>query len=91
MAKRRRGGTSDQGRAYRQRGHDIALQFAQYLGLSTDYQRDRRAKKDVIDPAGDAHSVKAGIEKWQGALYRRSRFESDIGFQTLNGNWCAPY
>ena len=85
MAKRRRGGTTEQGRAYRQRGHDIALKFAQHLGLSTDYQRDPKAKKDVIDPAGDAHSVKAGLKKWQGALYRRSRFESDIGFQTLNG------
>ena len=85
MAKGRRGGTTEQGRAYRQRGHNIALQFAQHLGLDEDYQRDKKAKKDVIDPAGDAHSVKAGIKKWQGALYRRSRFESDIGFQTLNG------
>lgn len=85
MARRRRGGTTEQGRAYRQRGHDIALEFAQHLGLSKDYQRDKKAKKDVIDPAGDAHSVKAGITKWQGALYRRSRFENDIGFQTLNG------
>ena len=51
----------------------------------SDYQRDQRAKKDVVDPAGDTHSVKAGLKKWQGALYRRSRFEKDIGFQTLNG------
>lgn len=85
MTEGRRGGTTQQGRAYRQRGHDIALEFAHHLGLSTDYQRDRRAKKDVIDPAGDAHSVKAGLIRWQGALYSRSRFESDIGFQTLNG------
>lgn len=85
MTKRRRGGTTEQGRKYRQRGHDIALQFAQHLGLSSDYQRDSKAKKDVIDPAGDAHSVKAGIKKWQVSLYRRSRFENDIGFQTLNG------
>ena len=85
MAKGRRGGTTEQGRAYRQRGHDVALEFAQHLGLDEDYQRDKKAKKDVIDPAGDAHSVKAGIKKWQGALYRRSRFENDVGFQTLNG------
>lgn len=85
MARGRRGGTTEQGREYRQRGHDIALQFAQHLGLTTDYQRDPKAKKDVIDPAGDAHSVKAGIKKWQGALYRRSRFENDVGFQVLNG------
>ena len=85
MAKRRRGGTTEQGRAYRQRGHDIALGFAHLLGVSSDYQRDQQAKKDVVDPAGDTHSVKAGIKKWQGALYRRSRFESDIGFQALNG------
>ncbi len=85
MANRRRGGTTEQGRAYRQRGHDIALNFAHLLGLSSDYQRDPKAKKDVIDPAGDAHSVKAGLKKWQGALYSRSRFENDVGFQTLNG------
>lgn len=85
MARRRRGGTTEQGRAYRQRGHDIALEFAHLLGVSSDYQRDQQAKKDVVDPAGDTHSVKAGLKKWQGALYRRSRFENDVGFQTLNG------
>ena len=45
MAKGRRGGTTEQGRAYRQRGHDMALEFAQHLGLDEDYQRDKQAKK----------------------------------------------
>ena len=85
MSPARRGGTSDQARSYRQQGHDDALQFAQCLGLDEDYRNDKQAKKDVIDPSGDAHSVKSGQKKWQIFLYRRSRFENDDGFQALNG------
>ena len=80
-----REGTPGQARAYRQKGHDDALQFALHLGLDRDYQRDPKAKKDVIDPSGDAHSVKSGEKKWQIFLYRRSRFETDYGFQGMNG------
>lgn len=85
MSNGRRGGTSEQGRIYRQAGHDNALLFALFLGLDEDYQRDKRAKKDVIDPAGDAHSVKSGAKKWQVFLYRRSRFAANHGFRFLNG------
>ena len=85
MTMRRRGGTPDQARAYRQQGHDDALLFALCLGLNNDYQRDPRAKKDVIDPSGDAHSVKSGKKKWQVFLYSRSRIETDYGFKSLNG------
>ena len=81
----RRASGSDQARGYRQAGHDIALRFAQCLGLDEDYRNDRAAKKDVIDPSGDSHSVKAGQRKWQIFLYRRSRFVEDDGFQALNG------
>ena len=81
----RRGGTPDQARAYRQAGHDDALRFANLLGLGQDYDNDRSAKKDVIDPSGDAHSLKSGQKKWQIFLYRRSRFENDDGLQALNG------
>ena len=81
----RRASGSDQARRYRQAGHEIALRFAQSLGLDEDYRNDRAAKKDVIDPSGDAHSVKAGRIKWQIFLYRRSRFVEDDGFQALNG------
>lgn len=80
-----RGSSSEQARRYRQRGHDNALRFAQAIGLSEDYRNDPQAKKDVIDPSGDAHSLKSGAKKWQIFLYRRSRFESDDGFQALNG------
>ena len=80
-----RGSSSEEARRYRQAGHDDALQFALSLGLTEDYQNDRQAKKDVIDPSGDAHSVKSGRIKWQIFLYRRSRFEEDDGFQALNG------
>ena len=83
--RQRRASTSKQAREYRQRGHDSALAFAQSIGMPADYANDRRAKKDVIDPSGDAHSVKSGQQKWQIFLYSRSRFETDDGFQALNG------
>ncbi len=85
MVAGRRGGTGDQARAYRQKGHDAALSFALSIGLDSDYRNDQRAKKDVIDPSGDTHSVKSGEKKWQIFLYRRARFETDDGFQALNG------
>lgn len=81
----RRASSPQQARTYRQQGHKDALRFALLLGLDHDYRNDRRAKKDVIDPSGDAHSVKSGQKKWQVFLYRRSRFETDDGFQALNG------
>ena len=81
----RRGGSSKQARAYRQAGHDDATIFALLLGLDDGYRRDPKAKKDVIDPAGDAHSLKSGEKKWQVFLYGRNRFLEDDGFQALNG------
>lgn len=81
----RRAPTPEQARRYRREGHDNALLFALEIGLDKDYQNDRHAKKDVIDPSGDAHSVKSGKKKWQIFLYRRSRFIEDDGFQALNG------
>ncbi len=80
-----RGSPSEQARSIRQRGHDNALQFALAIGLESDYRNDPRAKKDVIDPSGDAHSLKSGMKKWQIFLYGRNRFETDDGFQALNG------
>ena len=81
----RRASSSEQARAYRQAGHDNALQFALALGLGADYRNDPTAKKDVIDPSGDAHSVKSGTAKWQLFLYGRNRFLTDDGFVALNG------
>ena len=85
MTTGRRGGTSEQGRERRQAGHDAALRFALAIGMDSDYRRDPQAKKDVIDKAGDAHSVKSGDRKWQIFLYRRNHFLEDDGFQALNG------
>ncbi len=85
MQRRRRASSSDQARAYRQAGHDNALLFALELGLGEDYRNDHQAKKDVIDPSGDAHSVKSGGINWQLFLYRRNRFLTDDGFLALNG------
>ncbi len=80
-----RGSSSEQARTVRQRGHDNALHFARSIGLDSDYRNDPQAKKDVIDPTGDAHSLKSGAKKWQIFLYRRNRFEHDDGFQALDG------
>lgn len=83
MAKR--GLSSEGARQVRQQGHDDALEFAKLIGLDEDYQNDKAAKKDVIDPSGDAHSVKSGLVKWQLFLYGINRFRIDDFFQTMNG------
>ena len=80
-----RGLSSDEARRIRQEGHDNARLFALFIGMNHDYLNDPQAKKDVIDPSGDAHSVKSGEKKWQVFLYSRSRFDEDPGFQGLNG------
>ena len=80
-----RASTSEHARKYRQEGHDDATIFALLIGMDKDYRNDKKAKKDVIDPSGDAHSLKSGKKKWQIFLYGRSRFIEDDGFQALNG------
>lgn len=80
-----RASTSDNARKYRQQGHDDALLFAFAIGLDADYKNDIKAKKDVIDPSGDAHTVKSGVKKWQIFLYGLNRFESDPFFRVMNG------
>ncbi len=82
---KKRGLKSDDARKIRQSGHDNATNFALLIGMKEDYKNDRKAKKDVIDPSGDAHSVKSGEKKWQIFLYSRKRFIEDDGFQALNG------
>lgn len=82
---KRKAMTSEQARTVRQAGHNDAQKFAYLIGLSSDYQNDPQAKKDVIDLAGDAHSVKSGAKKWQIFLYSSSRFEKDTIFKRLNG------
>lgn len=76
---------SEDARRVRQQGYDDALEFALEIGLNKDYQNDAKAKKDVIDPSGDAHSVKSGVKKWQIFLYGLGRFESDESFTVMNG------
>lgn len=83
--RRKRALTSEGARAVRQQGHDDAIEFALAIGLSTDYKNDLQAKKDVIDPSGDAHSVKSGVKKWQVFLYGLGRFETDHAFIVMNG------
>lgn len=77
-----RASSSDQARRYRQQGHDDALLFALSIGLDKDYKNDVKAKKDVIDPSGDSHSLKSGQKKWQIFLYSLKRFED---FRAMNG------
>jgi len=82
---KKRAMTSEQARKVRQKGHDDAREFAKLIGLKSDYKNDPKAKKDVIDLSGDAHSVKSGKKKWQIFLYSLSRFENDTIFKRLNG------
>lgn len=83
--RKKRALSSEKARIVRQRGHNDALEFALQIGLTRDYQNDRHAKKDVIDPSGEAHSVKSGEKKWQIFLYRQGRFEDDLAFRVMNG------
>lgn len=83
--RRKRALSSNNARNIRQRGYDDAREFALSIGLSSDYKNDPRAKKDVIDPSGDAHSVKSGEKKWQIFLYGLERFWSDDAFGAMNG------
>jgi len=84
-ARKKRGLSSANARWVRQSGHNDALEFAIAIGLPRDYRNDHTAKKDVIDPSGDAHSVKSGQKKWQLFLYGLGRFESDDAFRVMNG------
>lgn len=84
MAKRR-ASSSEAASAYKRKGHADARQFALAIGMSDDYQNDMKAKKDVIDPDGDAHSVKGGKKKWQVFLYGYNRFQQDVAFGGMNG------
>src|SRR3990167_10124032 len=83
--RKKRGLSSEGARWVRQSGHNDALEFAISIGLPRDYQNDHKAKKDVIDPSGDAHSVKSGNKKWQIFLYGLGRFKSDDAFRVMNG------
>ena len=83
--RRSRASKPEQARNVRQQGHANALAFALAIGMQADYRNDPQAKKDVIDPSGDSHSLKSGKKKWQIFLYGRGRFENDDGFQALNG------
>jgi hypothetical protein len=82
MAKR--GLSSKDARQIRQQGHDDAFEFAMLIGLESDYQNNQAAKKDVVDPDGDSHSLKSGNKKWQIFLYGMRAFEDDV-FQSMNG------
>lgn len=77
--------TTEMARIIRQRGHNDATEFAMAIGLLHGYANDISAKKDVIDPSGDAHSVKSGSKKWQIFLYGNTRFQNDDAFKVMNG------
>ena len=83
--RKRRAMTSSAARDVRRHGHDDALEFALEIGLAGDYKNNPQAKKDVVDLAGDTHSVKSGNKKWQIFLYSHNRFETDEFFKLMNG------
>jgi len=82
---KRKAMTTEKAREVRAKGHLDALEFAISIGLKKDYENDPKAKKDVVDHNGDTHSVKRGKKRWQIFLYRKSRFETDDAFQSMNG------
>lgn len=83
VIRKKRALSSEGARKVRAQGHADALEFALAIGMGRDYQNNPQAKKDVIDPSLDAHSVKGGEKKWQMFLYNLSRFEAD--FRAMNG------
>lgn len=85
ITKIKRALTTEMARIVRQRGHNDATEFAMAIGLLHGYANDVSAKKDVIDPSGDAHSVKSGNKKWQIFLYGSARFKNDDAFAVMNG------
>jgi hypothetical protein len=82
--RKKRGLSSVDARLIRQRGHNDAQEFATAIGMRS-YENDQKAKKDVIDPSGDAHSVKGGEKKWQIFLYSLRRFQEDDAWAVMNG------
>ena len=85
IERRKRALSSDGARHVRQQGYDDALEFALSIGVSSDYTNNLQAKKDVVDPSGDTHSLKGGLKKWQVFLYGRNRFESDDAWRVMDG------
>ena len=85
MARKKRAMTSEKAREVKIQGKLDEIEFAELIGVKDAYENDIRAKKDVVDLCGDTHSVKGGKKKWQIFLYSKSRFETDIIFQRLNG------
>src|SRR3989338_10465714 len=83
--KKRRAMTAEKARFVRAEVHKDALEFALAIGLKSDYKNDLKVKKDVIDQAGDAYSVKSGQKRWQIFLYGKNRFETDNAFKSMNG------
>lgn len=77
--------SSNEARRVRQAWHDDALTFALLIWMDYDYQNDPVAKKDVIDPSWDAHSLKSWAKKWQIFLYWVNRFKNDDQFAVMNG------
>jgi len=85
MIYKKRAMTTEKARNVRKQGNDDAKEFARLIGLKGDYRNDLKAKKDVVDFNGDAHSIKSGQSYWQIFLYSGSRFETDSSFKTMNG------
>jgi hypothetical protein len=83
--RKKRAMTKEKASMVKKQGHLDAKEFATLIGLADDYQNDPRAKKDVIDFNGDAHSIKSGKGFWQIFLYSESRFEHDSSFRAMNG------
>ncbi len=82
---KKKGLSSEGAKEVRAQGHEDALQFALLIGKKSDYHNDLKAKKDVVDPSGDTHSLKSGKKKWQIFLYGLGRFQTDDAWQVMDG------
>jgi hypothetical protein len=80
---KKRATSSDRAREVRAKGHADAREFALLIGLPSDYKNDLKAKKDVIDHNGDAHSVKSGNKWRQIFLYSFNRIKTDYAFAAM--------
>ena len=63
-----RGGTPGQARAYRQKGHDDALQFALHLGLDRDYTQHRLILRNCTPKVCRSDLRIATVGNWNSLL-----------------------
>ena len=85
VEKKKRAMSSEKASKVKVQGHKDEKEFAEIIGMETEYLNGPRDKKDVIDRNGDTHSIKGAEKRWQMFLYGKDRFESDKIFKVMGG------